>query len=344
MAPVGKIPATVITGFLGAGKTSMIRHILSHAKGRRIALIINEFGDLGVDGEILKGCGIEGCTEDNIVELANGCICCTVADDFLPAIQSLLERPEPPDHIVIETSGLALPKPLVRAFSWPEVRTRVTVDGVVTLIDGPAVAEGLFAGNPEAVQDQRDSDPNLDHDSPLEELFEEQLSCADMVVMNKADLMTAQDVERVEALVAGELRPGVRMVKTAHGALDPGVLLGIAAAAEDDLDSRPSHHDDGEDHDHDDFVSFSVELGEVASPQHLLDKLHPLIEEHAILRIKGFAAVAGKDMRLVTQGVGRRLQHYYDRAWDEGERRATQLVLIGESGLDEAGIRAALAI
>lgn len=343
MTSVGKIPATVITGFLGAGKTSMIRHILSNAKGRRIALIINEFGDLGVDGEILKSCGIEGCTEDDVLELANGCICCTVADDFLPTIQSLLERPEPPEHIVIETSGLALPKPLVRAFSWPEVRTRVTVDGVVTLIDGPAVAEGLFAGDPDAVQNQRESDPNLDHESPLEELFEEQLGCADMVVMNKADLMSDQDVERVEGLVAVDMRPGVRMVKTAHGALDPSVLLGIAAAAEDDLDSRPSHHDNGEDHDHDDFVSFSIELGEVESPQHLLDKLLPVIEEHAILRIKGFAAVAGKDMRLVTQGVGRRLQHYYDRAWQEGERRATQLVLIGETGLDEARIRAALA-
>ena len=338
----GKIPATVITGFLGAGKTSTIRHLLANAKGRRIALVINEFGDLGVDGEILKGCGIEGCAEEDVLELANGCICCTVADDFLPTIQNLLDRPEPPEHIVIETSGLALPKPLVRAFNWPEVRTRVTVDGVVTLIDGPAVADGLFAGDPNAVQDQREADPNLDHESPLEELFEEQLGSADMVVMNKSDLMDEAEMAKAEALVAAELRPGVRMVKAAHGAIDPAILLGLEAAAEDDLDSRPSHHDDGEEHDHDDFESFSVDLGEVASPEALLQKVLPLIESHPILRVKGFAEVAGKDMRLVLQGVGRRFQHYYDRPWREGETRGTRLVVIGEHDMDEAAIRAAL--
>ena len=124
-----KTPATVITGFLGAGKTTLIRHMLQNAQGKRIALIINEFGDLGVDGEILKGCGAETCTEDDIVELSNGCICCTVADDFIPTLEKLLARPTPPDHIVIETSGLALPQPLIRAFNWPGISTRVTVDG-----------------------------------------------------------------------------------------------------------------------------------------------------------------------------------------------------------------------
>ncbi len=338
-----KIPATIITGFLGAGKTSTIRHLLANAGGRRIALIINEFGDLGVDAEILKGCGIEGCAEEDVVELANGCICCTVADDFLPTIQALLERPRPPEHIVIETSGLALPKPLVRAFNWPEVRTRVTVDGVITLVDGPALAEGLFAGDPEAVQAQREADEMLDHDSPLEELFEEQLACADMVVMNKVDLMDAQSLAQAENLVMRELRPGVRMIKARHGAIDPAVLLGLSAAAEDDLEARPSHHDNGADHDHDDFHSFSVELPECASPAELLARLLPVIEAHGILRVKGFAAVAGKEMRLVFQGVGRRLQHYYDRAWENTESRRTRLVVIGERGLDETAIRAALA-
>ncbi len=185
----GKLPATVITGFLGAGKTSMVRHLLETANGKRLALIINEFGDLGVDGEVLKSCGIEGCAEDDVVELANGCICCTVADDFVPTMEALLARPEPPDHIVIETSGLALPKPLVKAFTWPEIRTRVTVDGVIAVIDGEAVAAGRFASDPEAVDAERRADQALDHDSPLEELFEDQLACADLVVLNKTDLL-----------------------------------------------------------------------------------------------------------------------------------------------------------
>ncbi|MEJ1993224.1 MAG: GTP-binding protein, partial [Maritimibacter sp.] len=175
-----KIPATVITGFLGAGKTTLIRHLLDNAGGKRIALIINEFGDLGVDGDILKGCGDETCSEDDIFELSNGCICCTVAEDFVPTMEALLARPDAPDHIVIETSGLALPQPLVRAFQWPQIATRVTVDGVVTVVDGKAVDEGLFAANLDAVEAQRKADENLDHETPLSELFEDQIAAADM--------------------------------------------------------------------------------------------------------------------------------------------------------------------
>ena len=338
-----KIPATVITGFLGAGKTSAIRHLLQNAKGRRIALVINEFGDLGVDGEILKGCGIEDCGEDDVVELANGCICCTVADDFLPTIQALLDRADPPDHIVIETSGLALPKPLVKAFAWPEVRTRTTVDGVITLIDGPAVAEGLFAGDPEALAAQRAADESLDHDTPLEELFEEQLACADMVVINKTDMLAEADLRGVEESIARHMRPAVKTVRSVHGAVDAAVLLGLDAAAEDDLDSRPSHIDAAGEHDHDDFTSFSLELDETDAPEALTQRLLPVIAEHGILRVKGFAAVTGKAMRLVVQGVGDRLQHHYDRDWRPDEARRTRLVIIGETGLDEAAIRAALA-
>ncbi|MDX1432196.1 MAG: cobalamin biosynthesis protein CobW [Gammaproteobacteria bacterium] len=337
-----KIPATIITGFLGAGKTSAIRHLLENADGRRIALIINEFGDLGVDGEIVRGCAIEGCAEDDVVELANGCICCTVADDFLPTMQALLAREAPPDHIVIETSGLALPKPLVRAFGWPEVRTRVTVDGVVTVVDAPAVAEGLFANDPEAVQAQREADEMLDHESPLHELFEEQLGCADMVLVNKSDLLEGDALDRVESEIARELRPGARVLRASHGRVAASVLLGLAAAAEDDLQSRRSHHDDGEEHDHDDFASFVVDLPELEHAEPLLERIVGAVRDHGILRIKGFAAVAGKDMRLVVQGVGPRLQHYFDRDWRENETRATRLVIIGERDLDFDAVRASL--
>ena len=236
-----KIPATVITGFLGAGKTSIIRHLLENANGRRIALIINEFGDVGIDGEILKGCGIEGCEDEDILELANGCICCTVADDFVPTMEALLGRENRPDQIVIETSGLAMPKPLVKAFNWPEIRTQVTVDSVVTVVDGPAVADGLFASDPEAVQAQREDDDALEHESPLEELFEEQLGCADMVVINKSDLLDGGTLDKVTAEVTEQLRPAVKVVTAARGQVDPKVLLGLGAAAENDLDARPSH-------------------------------------------------------------------------------------------------------
>jgi len=343
MTALRKIPATVVTGFLGAGKTSLIRHLLETANGRRLALIINEFGDLGVDGEILKGCGVEGCKEDDVLELANGCICCTVAEDFVPTMERLLDRPDPPDHIVIETSGLALPKPLVRAFNWPEIRTRVTVDGVIAVIDGAAVAERRFAPDPAAVQAQRAADQALDHDSPLEEVFEDQLACADLVVLNKTDLLDAARLTEVSGNVSGQLRPAVKLVAIAHGRVPVAVLLGLGAAAEDDLEARPSHHDGLDDHDHDDFVTFDVDLGPVGSPEALVARLAPVIERHDILRVKGFAEVTGKDMRLVVQGVGSRLQHYYDRDWRTGEARGTRLVVIAQQGLDQAAVIASLA-
>jgi len=334
-----KIPATIITGFLGAGKTSMVRHLLENAEGRRIALIINEFGDIGVDGEILKGCGIESCGEGDVLELANGCICCTVAEDFIPTMESLLNRDRPPDQIIIETSGLAMPKPLVKAFNWPDIRTKVTVDSVVTVVDGPAVADGLFAADPKSVQAQRESDESLDHDSPLEELYEEQLGCADMVVINKQDLLGETTFEAVTAQVREQVRPSVKIISSTNGAVPPSVLLGVQAAAEDDLDSRPSHHDGIDDHDHDDFDSFSVEFSEIPAADALMKRLSKISETFGILRIKGFVAVSGKPMRLLVQSVGNRLQSYYDRNWRPDEPRITRLVFIGEKGTDEASIR-----
>jgi cobalamin biosynthesis protein CobW len=338
-----KVPTTVVTGFLGAGKTTLIRHLLQNAKGRRLALIVNEFGDVGVDGELLKGCNDAACPEDDIVELANGCICCTVADDFLPTMMKLLDRPNPPEHIIIETSGLALPKPLVKAFQWPDIRTRATVDGVIALIDADAVAAGRFATDEAALALARAADPSLDHDSPLEELFEDQLACADMVVLNKTDLVDPAALAEVEALIRTHMRAGAKIVRADHGAVDVGALLGITAAAEDDVEERRSVHDGEAEHDHDDFDSFVVSGDAIASVEALLASLSGLIAEHDVLRVKGMVAVEGKPSRLVLQAVGPRIQHYFDRAWKDGEARRTALVVIGQKGMDEAAIRSALA-
>ena len=338
-----KIPVTIVTGFLGAGKTTLVREVLEHARGRRIAIVVNEFGALGVDGDLLRSCGIEGCAEDDIVELSNGCLCCTVADDFLPAMTALLDRPKPPEHILIETSGLALPKPLLKAFDWPAVRARVTVDGVIAVVDGPAVAAGRFADDPAAVAAQRAADPSLDHDNPLAEVFEDQLHAADLVVLNKADLLDDAALARVSADIAAILPRAVKLVVAKEGRVDAAVLLGLSAAAEDDLAARPSHHDalDGE-HEHDDFESFVVPLAETDLPEALLRRLADVAAAHDILRIKGFAAVAGKPMRLAIQGVGERFRQHFDRAWAAGEARRGHLVVIGRTGLDRPAIEAAI--
>jgi len=348
-----KIPATVITRFLGAGKTTLIRNMLQTANGKRIALIINEFGDLGVDGDVLKGCGDETCTEDDIVELNNGCICCTVADDFVPTMEKLLERENKPDHIVIETSGLALPQPLVNAFNWPEIREQVTVDGVVTVVDSRAVADGRFADDIDKVNAQRAEDEALDHESPLEELFEDQLTCADMIVFNKADLVEGDILEKVQADVGGKISRSVKLVKSSHGSLPVEVLLGLESKTESDIENRKSHHelhheafhaehgDDAEhhhDHDHDEFESFVVGGSVVANREKLIAGLSSVIEQHDILRLKGFVAIEGKSMRLVVQAVGNRIDHYFDREWEAGEAPSSRLVVIGLHGLDEAKI------
>ena len=352
---ISKIPATIITGFLGAGKTTLIRHMLQNAQGRRIALIINEFGDLGVDGDILKGCGDETCREEDVMELSNGCICCTVADDFIPTMEKLLAREDRPDHIVIETGGLALPQPLVRAFNWPGISTQVTVDGVVTVVDGKAVTEGRFAHSVAAVDAQRQLDENLDHETPLSELFEDQIACADMIVVNKTDLLEGAEAEALVGTLRESSRSGVQVVTTSMGKLPVDVLLGQGIGAESDLDSRHElhhhHHDHSDehehdhdhhhDHDHDAFESFVVTLGEITDPKAFSDQVSTIIGAHDILRLKGFAAVSGKPMRLTLQAVGPRVETYFDQPFGD-TARATRLVVIGQAGLDQAAIEAAL--
>lgn len=339
-----KIPVTVVTGFLGSGKTTLLRHILQNARGARIAVIVNEFGELGIDGEILKGCGI-GCEEDGaagaLYELANGCLCCTVQEEFFPVMEALVERRDSIDHVLIETSGLALPKPLVQAFNWPAIKNAFTVDAVVTVVDGPAVASGQFAADPLAIERERRADPNLDHESPLHELFEDQLCAADLVVLNKTDLLDDAGTAAVEALVREEIPSHVKVVRAQQGELDLQVLLGLQAASEETIHLRVDHHGsvDDADHHHDEFDSVVVE-GSVSSREHAVAALARLVETHTIYRVKGFAALPGAPMRLVVQGVGRRFDSYFDRRWQAGEAAASRFVLIG-ADLDATALQRA---
>ena len=344
MKTFSKLPVTIVTGFLGAGKTTLLRHMLGHADGRRIAVIVNEFGELGIDGEILKQCSI-GCSEEEangrIFELANGCLCCTVQEEFFPVMRELVARRGDLDHILIETSGLALPKPLVQAFNWPEIRNACTVDAVITVVDSPAVLAGTFAAFPDQVDEQRKLDPNLDHESPLHELFADQLASADLVILNKADLLDAEALAAVRAEVAEELPPAVKVIEAHGGELPLDVLLGLNSETELHIDSRRTHHDDeDEDHDHEEFDSFHVELPETEEAR-LLAALKDAVAKYGILRVKGFAAIPGKPMRLLVQGVGQRFDRHFDRAWQADEPRLSRLVVIGQQ-LDRAAIEAEL--
>ena len=340
-----RIPVTVITGFLGAGKTTLVRHLLQHVKGKRIALIINEFGEMGVDREILAGCGDDTCRPEDMIELANGCICCTVADEFVPTLTELLNRPDRPDHIVIETSGLALPQPLIRAFNWPEIKADVTIDGVVTVADAAALAEGSFAADEAAVDAARRADAMIDHETPLGELFADQMTAADLVILNKADLVEPATLDAVEEALRFKLRPGTGLICARNGHVDAAALLGLGLATEDNLAGRESLHElehGGEGHEHDDFDSFSIRLETTPSKDVLLAAIGEAIRTHDVLRLKGFAALPGASARLAIQAVGPRVSAYFDRPFAEGEARETALVVIGESPLDRAGITATL--
>ena len=339
--PLARIPCTIVTGFLGAGKTTLIRHIIANAAGRRLAVIVNEFGDVGIDGEILKGCGNTACPEENIVELANGCLCCTVADEFVPALDAILAR-DGIEHIVIETSGLALPKPLVQAFHWPAIKSRVTVDGVVVVVDGAALAEGRVANDLEALARQRTADASLTHDNPVEEVFDDQIACADLVVLNKRDLIDEVGLAKARAAVAKVLPRSVKVLAVADGKVDESLLLGLGVGTEADIANRRTRHDAEEDHDHDDFDSFVVALDEIADPSALSARIAAVAEDFDVLRVKGFAAVADKPLRLLVQAVGARVTHQFDRPWRAAEPRDGRLVVIGLKGLDRAAVTRAI--
>lgn len=342
MNDLSKIPVTVITGFLGSGKTTLIRHLMANPQGKRLAILVNEFGTLGVDGDILKSCADENCPVENIVELANGCICCTVADDFIPTIEALMAMPVRPDHILIETSGLALPKPLLRAFDWPAIRSRITVDGVITLADAEAVAAGRFAPDEAAVEAQRLADDSLDHETPLSEVFEDQIACADLVLLSKADLAGASGLAAARAIITAESPRTLPMIEMTEGVIDPRLILGLNSRAEDDIAARPSHHDGEDDHEHDDFNTVVMDLPEITDPEVLVAAIIRLAHEQKILRVKGYIAVAGKPMRMLVQAVGARVRHQYDRPWGDAPRRSQLVVIAEHADIDEAAIRAVL--
>lgn len=343
MASVTKIPVSIITGFLGSGKTTLISQLMQNTQGKRLAVIVNEFGDVGVDGQILKECAIPNCPEDNIMELSNGCICCTVADDFIPTIEALMALVPQPEHILIETSGLALPKPLLQAFDWPDIRSRITVDGVIALADAEAVAANQFAPNLDAVERQRNADDQLDHDTPLSEVFEDQIACADLILLTKSDLADTDQKERARRVIAEVAPRKLPVIEVTEGKIDPRLILGLEAAAENDMDARPSHHDGVPEHDHEDFDSAVFDIPALNTAEELTAKIEQLSNEQQILRVKGYAAVSGKPMRLLVQAVGSRVRAQYDRMWHPQEEKQGRLVVIAEHDhLNETAIRAIL--
>ena len=354
---LNKIPATIVTGFLGSGKTTLLSNMIKQANGKRIAVIVNEFGELDIDADMLRNCPIDGCDENTkatpladhnngVYELANGCICCTVEEEFLPVMKNLLERRNEIDHILIETSGLALPKPLVQAFNWPEVKQFCTVDAVITVLDGPAVADGRMANSPEQIEQLRAQDENLDHDPTLQELLEDQLGSADLVIISKTDLLNNKQRIQVDEIVSSHVKDEIKTLNVSNGEVASELIMGLSSATEDRIESVHSHHDhhhahgDKHHHAHDHFNSVSLELGEMDAGK-TLELVNQLIANNTIYRVKGFLAIPDKPMRQIVQAVGTRIDHYFDRMWQQDEARTSRLVFIGKE-LDEEHIKSQL--
>ena len=340
-APATRLPVTVVTGFLGAGKSTLLRQLLL-SSGLRLAVLVNEFGEVGIDGDLIRSCGF--CPEEEIdgrvVELANGCLCCTVQDEFLPLMQQLLRRADELDGIVVETSGLALPLPLVQAFRWPEIRTRTRVTGVVTVVDGEALSNGNVVADPAALEAQRVGDPSLDHLSDINSLFDDQLGAADLVLMSRADCLNEEQIQTLQSRLSAQLRGGVSVLPMARGNVPAALLMGLDRPEEDE-----HHHDHDHDHHHHDHSHVAMESvtlnwqGTTSKAQ--LETLLPaLIADHGLLRLKGRAWLPGKSHPLQIQAVGPRLECWFDSnsRLDRPSSDGLELVALGLS-LDGTGVQ-----
>jgi len=278
-----KIPVIVVSGFLGSGKTTFLRYLLKESN-KKFGLIINEFGDVGIDGDLIKSCDKCDKSEDDcVIELNNGCLCCTVQDDFVPSIKALLEFNPPIESIIIETSGLALPIPLIQALNWPEIRSSIYLDIVVGIVNGESMLNGSPINDLNKITKQYNETDKIDHNTSIDELFESQFEVSDIVLVSRSDILNDDQFDFVKNKIKGSLNSSVPVLKSKNGKIDLNYLFDFKFKKETYKDFLTEEHD----HNHVELISDSIKLNYFLEKNDFEKEMSKILDELNILRIKG---------------------------------------------------------
>jgi len=306
---VSRIPVIVVSGFLGSGKTTFLKYLIEKTN-KKFGLLINEFGDIGIDGDLLKNCS--SCNEDSsesIIELNNGCLCCTVQDDFIPSIQTLLNTNIDLDAIIIETSGLALPIPLLKALSWPEIRTSIYLDLVITTVNGESMINGSPINDLCSINTQYKDIKKIDHLSSIDELFKEQIEVSDVVLISRADLISEEEFILIKNDLQRKVKPNIPIIKSFNGETNLGFIFDSSIKKNNFQEILTDKHD----HSHARIFSDFIKTDYFLDKNQFELEMSQILKDVNVLRIKGRVWIPQKNMPLQVQIVGRKINTWYEK-------------------------------